>query len=147
VPGSLRASDLQAFFRSLLRQGFSRYGLRYLGLLLWTLLTRPARFPAAVTLAVRGHHYFRITREILEAHAFTAVVRRVSEALQAEAARLAQVGITVQALEEYLGGLLRPLRRAYLRLSAEARILVGDALEEFERRCRHTRRTLCAASA
>jgi len=145
VAGSLRPGDAAAFLRSLLRQGFSRYGLRYLGLLFWTLLSRPARFPAAVTLAVRGHHYFRITREILEAHAFTAIVRRLTEALQAEAARLAQVGITVQALEEYLGGLLRPLRRAHLRLSAEARVLVGDAMDEFERSCRHTRRTLCPA--
>jgi len=52
----------------------------------------------------------------------------------------------VQALEERLGGLLRPVRQAYLRLSAEARILVGDAMEEFERRCRHTQRTLRASS-
>ena len=34
------------------------------------------------------------------------------------------------------GGLLRPVRRAYQRLSDEARILVGDVLEQLERRCR-----------
>jgi radical SAM superfamily enzyme YgiQ (UPF0313 family) len=137
VPGGLRPGDMAAFFRSLWRQGFSSYGLRYLGLLLWTALTRPARFPMAVTLSVRGHHYFRITREILEAHAFTSAVRELTEALRAEAARLAAAPIArpVQALEAYLGEVLRPVRRTYRRLSAEARLLVGDGLEQFERRC------------
>ena len=67
VQGSLRPGDLAAFFRFRLHQGSSGYGLRYLGLLPWAALRRPARFPAAVTLAVRGHHYFRTTLEILEA--------------------------------------------------------------------------------
>ncbi len=143
VPGGLRPGDTAAFFRSLLRQGFSGYGLHYLGLLLGTALTRPARFPMAVTLAVRGHHYFRITREILEAHAFTSAVRELTEAVRAEAARLAAapLGRRVQALEAYLGEILHPVRRAYQRLSAEARVLVGDALEQLERRCRHVLRT------
>ena len=146
VPGGLRAGqraglrpgDLAAFFRSLRKQGFSGYGLRYLGLLLWTALTRPARFPMAVTLSVRGHHYFRITREILEAHAFTSAVRELTEALRREAALLAASPIArrVQALQAYLGEALRPARRAYRRLSAEARLLVGDALEQFELLCR-----------
>ena len=138
VRAGLRPGDTTAFFRSLWRQGFSSYGLRYLGLLLWTALTRPARFPVAVTLAVRGLHYFRITHEILEAHAFATVVRDLTEALQLEAARLAAAKAVppMQALESYLSGLLRPVRQAYQRLSDEARILVGDALEQFERRCR-----------
>jgi radical SAM superfamily enzyme YgiQ (UPF0313 family) len=146
VPGGLRAGDTAAFLRSLRRQGLSGYGLRYLGFLLWTALIRPARFPLAVTLAVRGHHYFRITREILEAHAFTSAVHELTEALRREAARLAASPIAgrVRALESYLGDVLRPLRRAHRRLSAEARVLVGDALEQFERRCW---RALAAASA
>jgi hypothetical protein len=138
IRAGLRPGDTAAFFRSLWAQGFSGYGLRYLGLLLWTALTRPARFPVAVTLAVRGLHYFRITREILEAHAFATVVRDLTEALQAEAARLAAAKAVppLQALESYLSGLLRPVRLAYQRLSEEARVLVGDALEQLERRCR-----------
>ena len=144
----LRPGDTAAFFRSLRMQGFSSYGLRYLGLLLWTALTRPARFPIAVTLAVRGHHYFRITREILEAHAFTAAVHSVMEAVLAEAARRVSVaaGPPVPALEAYFGGILRPVRRAYQRLSAEARILVGDVLEELERRCQRALGTASGAS-
>jgi hypothetical protein len=148
VAAGLRPGDTAAFFRSLWRQVFSRYGLRYLGLLLWTALTRPGRFPTAVTLAVRGHHYFRITREILEAHAFTTAIRDFTEALRAEAARLAAAPIArpVQALEAYLGGLLGTVRRAYQRLSDEARVLVGDALEQFEHRCRHARATVGGAA-
>jgi radical SAM superfamily enzyme YgiQ (UPF0313 family) len=146
--GDLRPGDTAAFFRSLRMQGFSSYGLRYLGLLLWAALTRRARFPIAVTLAVRGHHYFRITREILEAHAFTAAVHSVMEAVLAEAARRVSVaaGPPVPALEAYFGGILRPVRRAYQRLSAEARILVGDVLEELERRCQRALGTASGAS-
>jgi radical SAM superfamily enzyme YgiQ (UPF0313 family) len=138
VPGGLRAGDTAAFFRSLRRQGLSGYGLRYLGFLLWTALTRPARFPLAVTLSVRGHHYFRMTREILEAHAFTSAIHELTEALRREAARLGSSPIArpVQALEAYLAEVLRPARRAHRRLSAEAQLLVGDALEQFERRLR-----------
>jgi hypothetical protein len=137
APGGLRPGDTAAFFRSLRRQSLSGYGLRYLGFLLWTALTRPSRFPLAVTLSVRGHHYFRITREILEAHAFTSAIHELTEALRREAARLAASPIAgpVLALESYLGEVLRPVRRAHRRLSAEARVLVGDALEQFERRC------------
>jgi hypothetical protein len=127
----------------------SGYGPRYLGLLLWTLLTRPGRFPRAVTLSVRGLHYFRITREIVEAHDFTTTVHNVMEAVLAEAARrvAAPVAPPVQALEAYFGGILRPVRQAYLRLSAEARVLVGDALEEFERRCQGLLRSSRVSSA
>jgi len=133
----LRPGDLKAFFRSLALQGFSRYGLRYLGFLLWTAVTRPARFPMAVTLAVRGHHYFRITREILEAHAFAAMIREFAEHLSAEVNRLAGTqGPRVSALEAQVGRILRPVRRAYQGLSAEAQHLVRDMLGEFERRCR-----------
>jgi radical SAM superfamily enzyme YgiQ (UPF0313 family) len=149
VPGGRRPGDAAAFFRSLWRQGMSGYGPRYLGLLLWTLLTRPGRFPLAVTLSVRGLHYFRITREIVEAHDFTTTVHNVMEAVLAEAARrvAAPVAPPVQALEAYFGGILRPVRQAYLRLSAEARVLVGDALEEFERRCQGALRSLGVSSS
>jgi radical SAM superfamily enzyme YgiQ (UPF0313 family) len=141
TPGGPRAGDTAAFFRSLVRQGLSGYGLRYLGFLLWTAWRRPARFPLAVTLSVRGHHYFRMTREILEAHAFTSAIHELTEALRREAARRAASPIArrAQALEAYLSEVLRPLRRAHRRLSAEARVLVGDALEQFERRCRGAR--------
>jgi len=149
VSRGLRPGDTAAFFRSLWRQGLSGYGPRYLGLLLWTLLTRPGRFPMAVTLSVRALHYFRITREIVEAHDFSTTVRNVMEAVLAEAARrvAAPVAPPVQALEAYFSGILRPVRRAYLRLSAEARVLVGDVLEEFERRCQGALRSSSASSA
>jgi len=135
VRAALRRGDLPAFFRSLLLQGASRYGLRYLSFLLGTALTRPARFPMAVTLAVRGPHYFRITREILEAHAFAAMVRELAERLSAEVARVAGVQQRMDALERCVGRILRSVRRAYQGLSEDAQQLVRDMYGEFERRC------------
>ncbi|MFP4561742.1 MAG: B12-binding domain-containing radical SAM protein [Spirochaetia bacterium] len=59
-------ADLKAFFSSLYKQTFSRYGLRYLSFLARSLFHTKISFPEAVALAVKGHHFFIITRKILK---------------------------------------------------------------------------------
>ena len=78
---SLTSKDIKAFFRSLLRQSFSRYGLRYLKLLATTLARNPGQFPMAVNLAIKGYHFFKITDDILRAE-------RVSEFMKSSLVRL-----------------------------------------------------------
>jgi uncharacterized protein DUF4070 len=54
-------SDLQAFLKSLWLLGVWHNGRRaYWGLFWWTLLSRPKKFPAAMELAILGHHFRRI---------------------------------------------------------------------------------------
>jgi radical SAM superfamily enzyme YgiQ (UPF0313 family) len=54
-------SDLQAFLKSLWLLGVWHKGRRaYWGLFWWTLLSRPKKFPAAMELAILGHHFRRI---------------------------------------------------------------------------------------
>jgi hypothetical protein len=67
--GSVSPAELRAFFRSLLWQSFSRYGPFYLSFLARVLLRRPLRVPDAVALAVRGHHFFRMTADLAARHA------------------------------------------------------------------------------
>jgi hypothetical protein len=54
--------QFRAFARSLLRQGFSRYGHWYWWFLLRGLPLRPRSIVQIVTMAIQGHHYFEITR-------------------------------------------------------------------------------------
>lgn len=63
----ISSTQVRALMRSLTRQGFSRYALWYWLFLFRALLTRPRLFVTAVTLAVRGHHFFLITNKLLEA--------------------------------------------------------------------------------
>lgn len=62
----LTRDEIHAFFVSLFRQSFSRYGLRYLFFLARSLFSSGIVFAEAVALAVKGHHFFTITRQILK---------------------------------------------------------------------------------
>ena len=62
----LTRDEIHAFFVSLLRQTFSRYGIRYLFFLVRSLFNSGIVFAEAVSLAVKGHHFFTITRQILK---------------------------------------------------------------------------------
>jgi hypothetical protein len=61
----LSRSDLQAFLKSLWVLGVRHRGRRaYWGLFWWTLLSRPKKFPAAMELAILGHHFRRIANAL-----------------------------------------------------------------------------------
>ena len=58
-------SDVQAFVKSLWILGVQHNGRRaYWGLFWWTLLSRPKKFPAAMELAILGHHFRRIANAL-----------------------------------------------------------------------------------
>ena len=66
----IRLVELRAFFHSLIRQTFSRYSLAYWSYLLRGLWLRPRMVAEIVTMAVKGHHFFTITRSLLELEKF-----------------------------------------------------------------------------
>jgi len=57
--------DIKAFFKSLLIQSFSGYGFRYIRFLIKALIINWRNFPLAVNLAIKGHHFFKFTDQIL----------------------------------------------------------------------------------
>jgi len=62
---SVNWAGLEAFGRSILHLGiFGRERFHYWGLLLWTFFRRPALFRLAVTLAIYGHHFRKVTTRI-----------------------------------------------------------------------------------
>jgi radical SAM superfamily enzyme YgiQ (UPF0313 family) len=59
-------AQVRALVLSLFRQGFSRYAVWYWLFLIRSVLRRPRKFVASVTLAVRGHHFFVITEALMK---------------------------------------------------------------------------------
>jgi hypothetical protein len=67
-PPSIRApfnwTQMMAFFRSIYRLGIvGEERKEYWDLLLWTLKKRPALFSTAVTMAIYGHHFKKISEK------------------------------------------------------------------------------------
>ena len=58
-------SQLRALFLSLILQSVSGYGWQYWKFLVRAVLTKPRLFSEAVTMAVKGHHYFKMTQYLL----------------------------------------------------------------------------------
>ncbi len=58
--------ELRALARSLAVQTFSRYGFSYLGYLVHALIVKPSQVVRIFTLAIQGHHFFTITRAMLQ---------------------------------------------------------------------------------
>lgn len=58
-------TELRAFLHSLIRQTCSSYSFSYWKFLVRGLLARPRMLAETVTMAVKGHHYFRMTDIVL----------------------------------------------------------------------------------
>jgi len=63
-------TELRAFLFSLVRQTFSFYSRAYWKFLVKGLLARPRMLAETVTMAVKGHHFFRMTEIVLEPDRF-----------------------------------------------------------------------------
>ncbi|MDR3672811.1 MAG: radical SAM protein [Holophaga sp.] len=66
----IRFMELRAFILSLVRQTCSRYGLAYWSYLFKGILSRPLMTAEIVALAVKGHHFFTITDNLLSLERF-----------------------------------------------------------------------------
>lgn len=135
---SIHWNELRAFALSLVRQSFSSYGIHYLGFLLKTMRSRAGLFPEAIALAIKGHHFFKITRDMLAADRFKRIlqekVRRLEGYIE-EMLRRYNAGLphSVAKTMEQLQTLPRAMRRRYGRLSGDSRACVRESLLAFEK--------------
>jgi radical SAM superfamily enzyme YgiQ (UPF0313 family) len=129
--------EVRALLLSVLKQTFSSYGLSYLRFIGGTIALRARRFPDAVGHAVKGFHFFSITRRILALQAFETLVadetrtlsERVGAAVIEKRARLAR---------ETRGAVLRVrarLARLQRRLAADLRPRADRSFAAFAQRC------------
>jgi radical SAM superfamily enzyme YgiQ (UPF0313 family) len=130
-------TGIRALLRSLARQAFSPYGWHYLRLLAGAALRRPVLFPDAVAYAIKGHHLFTITSEILKADAFS---RRLGDARESYQPRVAaaldagQVGVAF-SLERRILRRLEKARRDYRSFRSDAQETVREVWHEFAAVC------------
>jgi radical SAM superfamily enzyme YgiQ (UPF0313 family) len=137
---SARAVDwtgIRALLRSVIRQAFSSYGWHYLRLLAGAALRRPSRFPDAVAHAIKGHHLFTITSEILKADAFS---RRLGVARESYRPRVAEAldggqPSAAATLERRILHLLEQARREYRSFRRDPQETVREVLEDFAAAC------------
>jgi len=97
-PGArVTKQGLMTAARSLIRQTFSRYGLRYLSFIVRALLSRPDQIVKIFTLAIQGHHYMQVTRNTLRESPAAVMApaddRRVEPAARTAAQRYQQAPI------------------------------------------------------
>ncbi len=129
--------EVRALLRSILRQGFSAYGLRYWRFLIGALLARPRFFPDAAAFAIKGYHFFTITGEILAADAFSTRLHQTGRSFQeriSEILRRRQRGPARQMQRTVLRQRGR-YRRRYEEFSAAMQQYLEEAVAEFDRMC------------
>jgi radical SAM superfamily enzyme YgiQ (UPF0313 family) len=136
--------EIRAVLLSLLRQGFSPYGWRYLRFLLHALRKSHLLFPFAVTLAVKGHHFFTITGEIPRAEAFARRLERIERALRTKVRRavVRPRGRAVVAMEARLETVLADFRNRYDAFGEGMQQYIEKNFAGFVRRCERWRAVL-----
>ncbi len=78
--------EMRAFTLSLLMQTFSSYGWSYWRFMARGFLTKPSLFSETVTMAVKGHHFFKMTRCLLELESFKRSLELVANTFPEKAA-------------------------------------------------------------
>lgn len=135
----IRFPELRAFGHSLIRQTFSRYAFHYWLYLLRGLSRRPFMAPEIVALAVKGHHFFTITRNLLELERFKDGLERLRRNLEARMQRArTDHRESLAALEAYRAHLVDLALVRCHRLSPDFQHSAIGALQEFKSATRLT---------
>jgi len=137
VSRPLLKKDLKSLSISLVRQIFSAHGFYYLRLLARTLTSNPYKFPAAVNLAVKGFHFFKMTEEITHAHRFNTMLKRSLKDLENILSRLAESGeeLSHSVIEEKGTRLIEKFKNRKSRLRQSIQKHVKENLVQFENEC------------
>ncbi|WP_291270883.1 radical SAM protein [Geothrix sp.] len=126
----VRLPELRAFVHSLIRQTFSRYAVAYWAYLLRAFSLRPLMAAEIVTMAVKGHHFILITRNLLELERFKERLIRSRQDLE-DRLRHALVG-NARSLAAWKSHRARLVERARARCSRLNPDIRGSALAAFE---------------
>ncbi len=128
---------IKAFFQSLFKQGFSKYGFIYMKFLMKVLFKKPGFFVPAVVLAVKGYHFFKITEEIIQAEEFSTMLNIHMEGLMKEFADIMARGnaLIASKMEEYKADLKHKTGRRYKRMNYDMQLYLNDRLNKFDSYC------------
>jgi radical SAM superfamily enzyme YgiQ (UPF0313 family) len=138
-PGSfraVRADEVLALFRSLLVQGCSSYAWTYWKFLLKGLAANPLRLADLVTMAVKGHHYFQMTRNMLELDHFKIRLEDLASAFEDRARMLATRGGMERLVEltRYRNRIVGRIRKGYKGLHLDFRTYADQPVAQLQAR-------------
>lgn len=130
----LRWPEIRAFLLSLLVQSFSRYGHHYWKFLIQSFRIKPRLFAESVTMAVKGHHFFKMTRGILAVERFKKSLERRQRLFEerVRAMRLPDPRKNLKALLAFRRRQAAAVAREYRRLSKDFRIYAAESMARFD---------------
>lgn len=125
VMKSGRAEEIKALFKSLWRQGLSRQGPSYLAFLAKVLWQRPEAFPLAVSLAINGYHFQKMTDQ-------TIAVWKFGQYLEHLKAELAALGSgNYRKLRRLVANIRGQAAKRLRRIHPDFRARLATSLNEF----------------
>jgi hypothetical protein len=123
---------IRALLRSIRVQGLSFYSASYFRFLFHTLLVRPRAFAVAAAMAIKGHHFFTITDQILAAETLRDTLALETRSLVKRLNDVVESGRGTTSLRRSILRARGKIRRRYLRLTEDARLLLADAYRQFQ---------------
>ena len=130
----VKATELRAFVLSLVRQTFSSYSWAYWTFLVRGLIAKPRMIAETVTMAVKGHHFFKMTKHVLEVDRFVRTLEGISRSFE-ETVRdvsAADLQARVAELTAYRDRVVARMRRRYRRLHRDFRVYAEQAIVDFQ---------------
>ncbi len=130
----VRVTELRAFILSVLVQTFSRYSWAYWMFLVRGFLARPRMLAETVTMAVKGHHFFKMTRNVLEVDRFKRTLDELAKSLEERVRSVSAPDLDrkLADLVAYRDRLVARMRRRYRRLHRDFRSYADEALAAFQ---------------
>ncbi len=132
----IRLGESRALLRSLLVQGFSSYARDYWKFLWKGLTANPRRIADLVTMAVKGHHYFQMTRHMLEVDRFRLNLEAWARAFEERARTLSAAGGPERwaELTGFRTQVRDRMREGYGRIHRDFRVYAEQAMARLQAR-------------
>jgi len=126
-------TEMRAFVHSLVRQTFSTYSLSYWRFLLRGALARPRMLAETVTMAVKGHHFFRMTKNVLEVDRIQQNLESFARAFEEKARAASGVDVKerIVELKAYRDRVIARKKARLRRLDEDFRVYADEAVARF----------------
>jgi radical SAM superfamily enzyme YgiQ (UPF0313 family) len=129
----VRTAEVRAFVLSVVRQTFSRYSWAYWKFLIRSFFAKPLMVAEAVTMAVKGHHFFKMTRNVLEVdwikRRLDELARSLEDRIRDGSAR--EIKERVAELTAYRDRVVRRMQARCRRINRDFRVYAEDAISDF----------------
>ncbi len=131
----VKAVQIRALFLSLIKQTFSSYSLSYLRFLLRVIVHQKKHFVLAIEHAIKGYHFFVITKNIIKADELSSVFENAKKTIKDSFESIisnsaVQVGGLIKEFR-YLEKIKNKLERKYRRLNIDIQQNLHDEFQEF----------------